>query len=309
MRIAIIDCGTNTFHLFVVEVLSGKVQRKLFKTKATVKLGEGGIASNHIAKKPFKRGIAALQNFSRWIKLFQVDQITAFGTAALRNAGNGEEFVNTTKEQTGISLELISGEREAELIYYGVRKALNLGQDLSLIMDIGGGSTEFIIGNSEKISWSMSFPLGAALLLEQFHPADPISSEDTVKINNHLGEVLVPLFDAFSMFQPEILVGSSGSFESLAEMIAQRHSRKGILAGKTEYEFNMSEYHEMHNELLCSTRDQREKMKGLVKMRVDMIVLSSLLLTFVLDRTGISKMKLSTFALKEGILAELMEVR
>lgn len=307
MRIAIIDCGTNTFHLLIVEFKESGNYRVLFKSKSTVKLGQGGITKNIISAVPFKRGILALQQFNKRIIYHKAGKVIAFATAAVRNAKNGEQFIHAAKAKAGISIKLISGNREAELIYKGVNQAMNLGQQTSLIIDIGGGSTEFIICNGKKIFWRKSFPLGAALLLEKFKPADPISPAEIQLLNSFLEKNLTSLFKVGLLYQPKMLIGSSGSFETFAAMICFRKGTMDSLFNKTSYRFNMKDYRNIHQQLIQSTSKERMQMKGLVKMRVDMIVLASLLLTFVLEKTQIRKMTLSTFALKEGILTEVAE--
>ena len=307
MRLAIIDCGTNTFHLLIVEKSADGIFKELFKSKANVKLGEKGISRDYISEEPFKRGIEALRRFRKEIDRHQATKIIAFATAAIRNAKNAKEFMHAANEEADISIAVISGEREAELIYHGVRKALDLGDSSSLIMDIGGGSTEFIIANSTTIFWKKSFKLGASLLLEKFQPSDPIQTREIDSMNNYFTETLVPLMDACKQFQPNILIGSSGSFETFSEMILKKMPATSALKDQTSYRFNLQEYINLHQELIRSTLAERREMKGLVHMRIEMIVIASLLLTFVLDKTGISQMKLSTYALKEGMLAELLE--
>ena len=307
MKIAIIDCGTNTFHLMIVELHGKNDSRIVFKTKFAVKLGQGGITKNIISKEPFERGILALQQFSKRIVLHKAEMVIAVATAAVRGAKNSDQFIQQAKVRAGINIQLINGNREAELIYYGVREALDLGDQPSLIVDIGGGSTEFIICNKHKVFWQKSFSLGAALLLEKLKPVDPIHTIEIEKLNSFLERELKPLFKACGLHRPSTLVGSSGSFETFAEMIAFQKGNTEHTMTKTAYRFSMFDYGKIHRKLLLSTTAERMKMKGLVKMRVDMIVLASLLLTFVLSKTGIKKMKLSTYALKEGILAEVSE--
>src|ERR1035437_880171 len=172
MKIAIIDLGTNTFNIFIAEILPDKTFQKLYKSKISVKLGEGGINKNHIEEKPFTRGIRALKKHKRTIERLGAEKILAFATAAIRGATNGKDFILAAKKMTGIDVHIISGEREAELIYYGVRSAVKMNHMPSLIMDIGGGSTEFIIANKNEIFWKQSFLLGVARLIEKFKPSD-----------------------------------------------------------------------------------------------------------------------------------------
>jgi exopolyphosphatase/guanosine-5'-triphosphate,3'-diphosphate pyrophosphatase len=307
MKIAIIDLGTNTFNIFIAEILPNKTYSKLYKSKIAVKLGEGGINRNFIEPIPFKRGINALKKHKKTIEKFGVAKIVAFATSAIRSASNGNEFVQTAKEKTGIDVQIISGDREAELIYFGVRSAVKMNDTPSLIIDIGGGSTEFIIANKDKILWKQSFLLGAARLLDKFKPSDPITNEEIQQIKDHLELNLQPLFVAVKEHGAVTeLIGSSGSFDSLAEMIAYRLYNIDILTGKTEYEFNMDDCQKIYDLLLKSTIKDRMNIRGLTKMRVDMIVISAIFVDFIILRLGLKKMRLSKYALKEGVLWELM---
>src|ERR1035441_23808 len=132
MKIAIIDLGTNTFNIFIAEIFPDKTFRKIYKSKISVKLGEGGINKNFIQEKPFIRGIRALKKHKRTIEKFGAEKVLAFATAAIRGASNGKEFIEIAKQRTGIDIQIISGDREAELIYYGVRSAVKMNDMPSL---------------------------------------------------------------------------------------------------------------------------------------------------------------------------------
>ncbi len=302
MRIAIIDLGTNTFNLLIVKVNRNKSYSQLFQTKISVKLGEGGINKNFIESIPFQRGIEALKTYKQTLERFYVTKTFAFATSAIRSASNGNDFVSKAKEETGIDVEIISGEKEAELIYYGVRKALELGNELSLIIDIGGGSTEFIIADKNKIIWKQSFLLGAARLLEMFNPSDKITDAEHQTIVNYLSEELKPLSEAIKKHPVTELIGSSGSFDSLAEMIAHKFYSPEILKNKTEYIFDINDFNSIYELILKSNKEERTAMKGLVEMRIDMIVISCIIVQYVVSTFKINKMRLSTYSLKEGAL-------
>lgn len=304
-RIAILDLGTNTFNIFIAEILGDKTYQKLYKSKIPVKLGEAGINKNIISEKPFIRGIKALKKYKRRAEEFGVKKIFAFATSAIRSASNGHEFIHAAKSQTGIDVQVISGDKEAELIYYGVRIAVRMNSSPLLIMDIGGGSTEFIIANKNEIFWKQSFLLGAARILEKFRPSDPITNRETGQICHYFDENLSPLYNAVKKFPVEELVGASGSFDSLAEMIAYRYYDIGLLKGITEYEFNPDDCEKMYDIILKSTVEERKRMKGLSKMRVDMIVVSAIFMKFIFEKLRLKKMRLSRYSLKEGVLWEL----
>ena len=320
MKIAILDLGTNTFNIFIAELLPSPSGRegwggfkKLYKSKISVKLGQGGINENHIAERPFRRGIKALKRHKETIEKYGVEKTLAFATSAIRSSDNGEDFVRAAKEKTGIEVEVISGDREAELIYYGVRSAAKMSNTPSLIMDIGGGSTEFIIANKEKIFWKQSFLLGVARLLEKFKPSDPITKEEIKQIENYLEENLQPLFLAVnSPFEGgkggcSELIGSAGSFDSLAQMIAYRFHSIDNIKGRSEYDFNLDDYAKISQIILSSTSKERMTMPGLIKMRVDMIVVSTIFVDFIIRRLGLKKMRLSKYSLKEGMLWEILQ--
>jgi exopolyphosphatase/guanosine-5'-triphosphate,3'-diphosphate pyrophosphatase len=306
MRIAIIDLGTNTFNLLIAEVFPDNTYKTLYKNKIASKLGEGGINQGIILPVPFQRGIDALKDHQETIRQYKTDQVYAFATSAIRSASNGLEFVHEAKKETGIDINIITGNREAELIYYGVRTAVQMDNSYSLIMDIGGGSTEFIFADKEKVIWQHSFQLGAARLMERFKPSDPITSAQIKDLKAYLNTELQPLFEAVSAHPVSELIGSSGSFDSLAEMIAYRYHSIDVLRGKTEFTFNLHESNAIYRQLLRSTRAERLNMKGLIELRVDMIVVSAIFVHLILTKLKISQMRLSTYSLKEGALWELL---
>lgn len=306
MKLAILDLGTNTFHLLIAEVQSNKTFKILFRTRAVVKLGKGGFGKKKIADEPFKKGIKAILHFNQYIKKSGVDKVFAFATSAIRSSTNGKEFIKKVNDETGITIKIISGDEEAELIYYGIRQCIPLDKNPVLIMDIGGGSTEFIIADQNKIFWKQSFNIGAARLLEQFHPSDPIRKKEITNIEKYLDYTLQPLYKAIRKYPVSKLIGASGSFETLAEMIAYRFHSRYMLRSKSSYLFNPHEYRKAHAWLMKSTLNMRMKSKGLIKIRVDMIVLSSVCTNYVLKKFNIKEMVLSKYALKEGALWKVL---
>jgi len=238
---------------------------------------------------------------------YNIDKVFGFGTAALRSAENGQEFIEEVKKKTGFDIQLISGDEEATLIYYGVRQVVQIGKEISLIMDIGGGSVEFILGNDEQIFWKQSFKLGAALLQGKFQPQDPLSADDINKIHSLFESELQPLLSACELFKPHQLIGSAGSFETFSNMIKHRFAEQSGTINKSPQSISITHFDQLYSDLIVSTKEQRNEMKGLVKMRVDMIVMAALLLKFVLTKVPLNKMILSTYALKEGALWKMIQ--
>lgn len=306
MRIAVIDCGTNTFNLLVVELQSSTLKR-IHTSKIPVKLGEGGINNKVIHEIPFKRGIDALIKFKNELNKLGVDQVHAFATSAIRDAENGIDFKEKVLAESGIHITIIDGNKEAELIYKGNRLAMDLGNGPSLIMDIGGGSTEFIIGNKDQILWKKSYRLGAARMLEKFNPSDPITEKQVQEIYSYLNTELSEMKSLIDHYKPVELIGSSGAFDSVVEMIHGQLAGEKFAKEKKEYHVELTNYNKIAEMVIQSTLAQRKIMKGLVEMRVDMMVVSCLLINFTLQTFKLNKLRVSTYSLKEGALHEIIE--
>ena len=248
-----------------------------------------------------------LSDFQKIIQQNHVCTVKAFATSAVRSAKNGKEFVSMIYDQFKIDVDVISGDREAALIWMGVQQAVDMPQKPSLIIDIGGGSIEFIIGNKDEIFWKQSFDLGASRLLQQFAPENPIHSSTKEAIESYLDSVLEALWENANHYKPEILIGSSGSFDTLADLILNRFHNIESLDGTTSYIYDMKEYQLVSDAILASTTEERKQMKGMIEMRVDMMVIATIIVNFILEKLSIQKMTLSTYSLKEGVLKTLLK--
>jgi exopolyphosphatase/guanosine-5'-triphosphate,3'-diphosphate pyrophosphatase len=304
MRLAVIDCGTNTFNLLIVEFDSQKKYSKVFNSRIPVKLGQGSINRGFIGDEPFKRGVDAMKILKHEISKYNVSKILAFATSAIRDADNGKQFIEEVKRQTNIDVEIINGDREAELIYLGNKAAVDLKDTVSLIMDIGGGSNEFILTNNKGLLWKQSFPIGAARMLEKFSPSDPITLKEIADIKEHMKTQLAPLMEAAKEFMPMELIGSSGAFDSIVEIIHGELNGEPIVESKTCYDINMNDYLHVSKLIKNSTLEERRKIKGLVAMRFDMIVISCLMIDVIIKAFNIPQMRVSTYSLKEGALID-----
>lgn len=305
-RIAILDLGTNTFNILITEKHTGNFHQ-IYRNKHAVGLGKGGIQKSFITPEAEQRAMDCLSDFNDIIKKHQVDTVKAFATSAVRSAKNGKEFVSKVYDQFQIDVDVISGDKEASLIWMGVQQAVNMNKEPSLIIDIGGGSIEFIIGNEDEIFWKESFNLGASRLLQQFAPENPIQTSTKEAIETHLDKALTSLWENANIYKPEILIGSSGSFDTLADLILNRFHHIESLQNATSYQYDMNEYHQVSDAILASTTEERKQMKGMIEMRVDMMVIATIIVNFILEKLDINKMTLSTYSLKEGVLKTLLK--
>ncbi|HQQ93634.1 MAG TPA: exopolyphosphatase [Bacteroidia bacterium] len=302
--LAIIDCGTNTFNLLIVEILDEGKFRKIYSTRASVKLGEGAINQGYISEMPFNRGLTALESFSADMARFPVNKVLAYATSAIRDASNGEDFVRLVNERYGISISIIDGNREAELIASGVMAAVTALPGRSLVMDIGGGSTEFIITEGQKPLWKHSFNIGAARLLDRFKPSNPMTKDEFRSIQDYLRLKLEPLLTEHAGLPCAELLGSSGAFDSIVEMIHGELNGEALRQGQNEYLIRLDDYRIISERVRYSTLEERRHIKGLVAMRIDMIVISCILVDFVLESLNLKRMRVSTYSLKEGAVVE-----
>lgn len=304
-KIGIIDLGTNTFNLLISEV-EGMNHKIIHKNKIAVKLGEGGITKGFITDQAFQRGLKALEKHRDTLRMYQVNECYALATSAIRSASNGTEFAEIVKSTLNLSINIIDGLEEAELIFAGVKQAIDLEDTPKLIMDIGGGSTEFIIANKTEVFWKKSYKLGASRLLEMIQPSDPITLEEVDKIDQHLEDELDELIEMVKAYDVDCMIGSSGSFDSLAEIISCKIGNCRDWKNKNYFQFNMHDYNYVQRNLIQSTLKERLKMKGLIPMRADMIVISVVLINYILNTLTIHDLMLSRYALKEGLIHTLL---
>jgi exopolyphosphatase/guanosine-5'-triphosphate,3'-diphosphate pyrophosphatase len=303
--VAVMDLGTNTFHLLIARGNAQKPE-ELFHTTVPVRLGEGGINNGIIQPAAYARGIGTMLKFRERIEEYKVKSIKAAATSALRTTSNGRNFIDEVKAKTGIQIELINGDNEARYIYEGVKAGQCLNDKNSLILDIGGGSVEFILGNDQEILWKQSFEIGAARLMDKFHKKDPIPASAIKELNTYLEETLKPLFEATANFDIATIVGSSGAFETFAEVIELEKGYEFDLKKNRKYQFDHTDFLNITNWLIESTHFERENTKGIIPIRVDMIVVAALITRFVMNKLDIEDVLMSTYSLKEGLLAEML---
>lgn len=304
-KAAVIDMGTNTFHLILVEIV-GASFHTIYKEKIPVKLGKGGINQNLIAEDARKRALHTLRHFKNLIDGENILQTFAFATSAVRNATNGEDFVKEVKNTIGIQIKVLSGEEEAQMIYEGIRLSGSLNGQLELMMDIGGGSVEFIIGNAEQSVWKQSFEIGGQRLLELFHYHDPILPEEIDRLEVYLEEKLQPLIEAVNMYKPVGLIGASGTFDTLTDIYFES-MLQCKLTGRHVFELPVEEYEIIHRMILSKNKEERLAIPGMIPMRVDMIVVASSLIEFILRYISVDYITCSHYALKEGAISTLLK--
>lgn len=292
---AVIDLGTNTFNLLIGELVNGELNL-LYTDKIPVMLGMGGINDQRISKEAQDRALEAITVFKGYCNEHNVESIKAIGTSALRDALNRDELLLKIKDKTGIQVEVITGEREAQLIMKGVSLTHKFDQP-TLIMDIGGGSTEFILCHGNKVINSISTNIGVSRIYQRLGKPLDYSRDQLETVLEELEKYRAE-FVAFC--DAECLIGSSGSFETFYEMIHQHPIPE---VNRSE----MMDYDRFENVLdwtIRSHHNERVANPYIIPLRKDMIPIAALLVKWVLDQIGVHKVYVSPYSLKEGVFTE-----
>ncbi len=308
-NIAAIDIGTNSFHLIVVKVNQDGNFEIIDREKDVIRLGEGsGGEIKRILPEATERALVALKRF-KLIAHSHNAKIRAVATSAVRESHNKQEFINLVKETTGIDIEVISGYEEARLIYLGILKAVPVYHLKTLIIDIGGGSTELLLGLKGIPIYSSSLKLGAVRLTQKFF-ADGILSEQ--KIQECKRWVELSLFQVANGIKKEgfnICVGSSGTIMAAGLLIYAR--KKNAITSSTilnNFEFTKSELDEVAEDILSKkTIDKRKKIDGLDDKRADIIPAGIIILQTIFELLDLQKMTISGYALREGIVIDELQ--
>ncbi len=305
MRAAVFDLGSNTFNLLIFESSGKGKYRVLHRSELPVKIGEGSYVSRNLQPEAMDRGLTVLKEHFIAIKKWNPDIIKATGTAALRNAKNAGEFLSQVKSTFGIDVELIDGNRESELIYKGVHLSYPFDIGNFIIVDIGGGSCEFIIAGHQHIHFQKSYDIGVSRILEEIAPHDPVSSDEVIVIEKLIDYELHDLFEISARHLVHTMIGASGSFETFTSMLFPTYEQ--LKKMEHCHELDLSSLYQLYLGLLKSKEKDRINMRGLPAMRVDTIVIASVLVNYIIHKLRIRNLLQSDFALKEGIMAELIE--
>ena len=304
--VAVIDLGTNTFHILIAEVTGKHAYRLVHRQRIAVMIGKGGINQGVITEEAQQRALSALQQFADLIKEYQVERVRATATSAFRNAHNGAALAQRIQQETGITVDIIDGMQEAAYIFMGVQEALSFGGEPVLIMDIGGGSVEFILSSDQQVRWKQSFEIGAQRLLDRFDIQDPISPTNLEELTDYFRTALADLIAASETWAPQTLIGASGTFDTLCDMHAHQYQLT-VDNSACELPISADSFSAILQDMIRKNRAERLAIPGMIEMRVDMIVVASWLIQFVLRQLNIANLRVSAYALKEGVLREITE--
>jgi len=306
--IAAVDIGTNSFHLVVARPTHDHRFEVIDREKEMVRLGSGSGDMKRLEPQAIERGVAALKRF-RQIAESSGASLRAVATSAVREADNRDEFLRRARSEAGVEVEVVSGAEEARLIHMGVLQAVSGLERRHLLIDIGGGSTEFVIGEGSQVLEALSLKLGAIRLTERFLSREPLRRKDIAECRRYVRAYLTHPVRGARDLGFEVAVGSSGTIANLAEMV---HAARGgePLRTISNFTFSVDELAAVMDELVkAPTVADRLELPGLDPKRADIILGGAVILEQAFVELGIQEMTVSDYALREGVLLDALRHR
>jgi exopolyphosphatase / guanosine-5'-triphosphate,3'-diphosphate pyrophosphatase len=304
--LAAIDIGTNSVHLVVPHMAPGHTGPRpdvLEREKEMVRLGSSGGDMKQLTADAIERGVKALGRF-RQVAEVHGAEVRAVATSAVREAENRHDFLERARVDAGVEVEVISGTEEARLIHLGVLQAVPVYDRRLVLCDIGGGSTELLVGERDQVLASRSLKLGAIRLTRRFFDGRVLHPAAVDSCRRYIRSTITPFAREVRRLAPEVGVGSSGTIASLAEMAAMRsggnrpRTVSNLVLGRRQLS-------DLVGELVATpTSDARAELPGLDPKRADIILAGSLILDEVMRALRLDELVVSDYALREGVLLD-----
>ena len=304
--IGIIDLGSNSVRLLLVRVHSDGSTTILNQVKHMVRLGEGGFTHNRLQEETMARTIAVLRGLAEMCAVYETTEII------VRDAVNGPEFIRRVQEKTGIDFTVVSGREEARLIYLGVSSGLEQSKSLRLFIDIGGGSTELIVGDSQSYANLDSLKLGCVRLTNLFFEDNkgPVSAYTYAALQRYVRNEALHSFQRIAGFEIPEAVASSGTAQNLAEIAAALEQQDAARTGKpstaSKHVLSYDGLRRAVKELCSRTLEERKSVPGINPNRADVIIAGAAILQTIMEEQGFESVTISNRNLQNGILVDYL---
>ncbi len=309
-RVAAIDVGSNSLHMAVAQADPDGAITTLWRMKEMVGLGRISFPSKRLTAEAIDRAVTTLARFQQAARVRGCEKILAIATSAVREAENGGDFLQRVREELGMTIRVVSARDEARLIYLGVRHAEDLGDRPHFVVDIGGGSVEFIVGDATKAAMLESRKLGASRMTASFITTDPVSAPELKALTAHYDKELKPICQQIQALHPVAALGTSGTMENLAAMCAAlygKHDRADARHSPVEASvIDRDAMARLVSKLIDSNSEERAGLPGLDDQRKDQIVAGAILVNELFKRLGLKEIRLCRSALREGILLDYL---
>jgi exopolyphosphatase/guanosine-5'-triphosphate,3'-diphosphate pyrophosphatase len=306
---AALDIGSNSIHLIVVETDKEKPFRVLTRSKEVVRLGRSTARDRKLSNQAIERAIACIRRFRQSAESYGAAELIAVATSAVREAINRSEFIKRVRDETGVHVELLSGIEEARLIALAVSvKNPQPARRRSLVVDIGGGSTELALTVGSEPAVLISLKLGAVRLTQQYVTSDPISEKQLRRLRSELRELLEQRVREIRKVGFDICFGTSGTINALAALsmrkrMAQHYSaRTAARRGHLELPLTFRGVRALNKELALLSVEDRSRILGLNRARSEIILGGGQLLEAIMETFGVVELTASDWALREGLI-------
>jgi exopolyphosphatase/guanosine-5'-triphosphate,3'-diphosphate pyrophosphatase len=303
VRIAAIDIGTNSVHMVIAEAGDANGFEVIDREREVVQIGRGSFHTSRLRSESIRRTVDALQRFVQLARRHQVDRILCTATAAVREAKNGGDFLSAARQIAGVTPRVIPAAEEGRLIYLAVKAALPLDLHPALIVDIGGGSMQLVVGNRDRLIEVVSVPLGALRLTELIEASDPPDRSDLQRLQRLIRKGSRAALETVVEHEPEKVYGSSGSIHALAH-IAHWSETGQPIEHINGHVLTLDSLKRITRRLQRMTTAERERLPGIDAQRAEIIVPGAMVLTYVLEEVGADEIILSDFGVREGLVTD-----
>jgi exopolyphosphatase/guanosine-5'-triphosphate,3'-diphosphate pyrophosphatase len=306
VRIAAADLGSNSFHLLVVEAHPDGSFDTLVQEKEVLRLGDVVARTGRLTEEAGEAALACLRRFTQIARGLEVDELVAYGTAALREAEGSDAWVDRVREELGVRIRVISGRDEARLVFAAVRASVVLEPAPAVCLDLGGGSLEVTVGDAAGLLWSDSVRLGVARLSAELVRTDPLRPDDVKRVRKRVEQVLGPIADEVADLEPRLLVGTSGTLCDLARMAALRAGgdATALASSVNQLSVDRAQLEAVHEDLLRLPTEKRAGLAGLEARRADIVPAGSILLLTAMELFGLDRLTVGEWGLREGMVLE-----
>ncbi len=305
MKVAAIDIGSNSIHMVVARIDADGHFTLLDRAKEMVRLGKGTLAARALSRESMQAGMQALATFKRLADAQQIDRTLAVATSAVREAKNGGDFIAQIGRELGVHVDLITGREEARLIHLAVSNALDLRDGSTALVDIGGGSVELVLSERGVVKAQESLKLGVLRLAERFIEHDPPARDEIEALEDYLDRQLAAFFKRARGLEPTRMIGTSGTVLNLAAIALQMDGGQAPerLHGIT---LRAKDVQRARKLLVRSDREERQRLPGLDRRRVDSIVPGVVLIDLLMRRLEVGELTTCEWALREGVILDFI---
>ncbi|MFE7791187.1 Ppx/GppA family phosphatase [Streptomyces sp. NPDC057460] len=305
MRLGVLDVGSNTVHLLVVDAHPGARPLPAHSHKAELRLAELLDADGAIGPAGVDRLVMTITDALQAAEDKGCEDVLPFATSAVREASNADQVLARVREETGIDLSVLTGEEEARLTFLAARRWFGWSAGRLLVLDIGGGSLEIGFGIDEEPDTAVSLPLGAGRLTSGWLPGDPPDPAEVKALRRHVRAQIARTVGEFSRFgRPDHVVATSKTFKQLARIAGAARSADGLYVQRT---LTRKALEEWVPKLAAMTADQRGRLPGVSEGRAAQLLAGALVAEGAMDLFGVEELEICPWALREGVILRRLD--